>query len=295
MPLPADLTFESAEPIQFAGTNSVFFCRGSLRGSEVAGYLKISDRGVESLANERAILERIGATQIPVPAVVTFGGPPKQFLFLSSVPGKTLWDLVDPRKSDYRKDTVTRNLQAYGEMLGRIHALAIDWSDQQRTWLEDLIVDEGGSDPRSQALVAWLVANRPVRIQRTFVHGDFNTANVLIHRGAISGVLDWEFAGTGWKEYEIAWALRARVHFLNSIAERDAILSGYARYGHFEPTQLRWCEVLNYVQFSAEKLVERMRKDVDKAVRSGKISAKEARQFLRFYEDGMDGYTYLEE
>src|SRR5215208_8008492 len=57
----------------------------------------------------------------------------------------------------------------------------------------------------------------------------------------------------------------------------------------------RVSEVLNYVQFSAEKLIERMRKDVDKAVRAGKISAKEARQFLRFYEEGMDGYTYLEE
>ncbi len=54
-------------------------------------------------------------------------------------------------------------------------------------------------------------------------------------------------------------------------------------------------EVLNYVQFSAEKLVERMRKDVDKAVRSKRITAREARTFLRFYEEGMDGYTYLEE
>jgi arginine decarboxylase len=57
----------------------------------------------------------------------------------------------------------------------------------------------------------------------------------------------------------------------------------------------RVSEVLNYVQFSSEKLIERMRKDVDKAVRAGKINAKEARQFLRFYEEGMDGYTYLEE
>ena len=57
----------------------------------------------------------------------------------------------------------------------------------------------------------------------------------------------------------------------------------------------RVSEVLNYVQFSSEKLIERMRKDVDKAVRANKITAKEARQFLRFYEEGMDGYTYLEE
>lgn len=54
-------------------------------------------------------------------------------------------------------------------------------------------------------------------------------------------------------------------------------------------------EVLHYVQFSAEKLIERMRKDVDRAVRAGNVSAKEAKQFMRFYESGMDGYTYLEE
>ncbi|MEZ6140716.1 MAG: biosynthetic arginine decarboxylase [Zavarzinella sp.] len=54
-------------------------------------------------------------------------------------------------------------------------------------------------------------------------------------------------------------------------------------------------EVLNYVQFSSEKLIERMRKEVDKAVRAQKVTAREAKQFLRFYQEGMEGYTYLEE
>ena len=54
-------------------------------------------------------------------------------------------------------------------------------------------------------------------------------------------------------------------------------------------------EVLNYVQYSAEKLTDRIRKDVEKAVRQGRITAAEARQFLRFYESGLEGYTYLEE
>jgi arginine decarboxylase len=54
-------------------------------------------------------------------------------------------------------------------------------------------------------------------------------------------------------------------------------------------------EVLHYVQFSAEKLIDRMRKDVERALRAGKISLKESREFLRFYESGMEGYTYLEE
>jgi arginine decarboxylase len=54
-------------------------------------------------------------------------------------------------------------------------------------------------------------------------------------------------------------------------------------------------EVLHYVQYSAEELVIRMRKDVERAVRTGKISLDESRQLLSFYESGLEGYTYLEE
>jgi arginine decarboxylase len=54
-------------------------------------------------------------------------------------------------------------------------------------------------------------------------------------------------------------------------------------------------EVLQYVQYSADELMSRMRKDVERAVRSGKIALNESRQLLRFYESGLQGYTYLEE
>ncbi len=54
-------------------------------------------------------------------------------------------------------------------------------------------------------------------------------------------------------------------------------------------------EVLAYVGYSADELIARMRKDVERAVRTGKISLNESRQMLRFYESGLEGYTYLEE
>ncbi|HXG09663.1 MAG TPA: biosynthetic arginine decarboxylase [Gemmataceae bacterium] len=54
-------------------------------------------------------------------------------------------------------------------------------------------------------------------------------------------------------------------------------------------------EVLHYVQYSADELTARMRKDVERAVRAGKISLEESRQLLHFYESGLEGYTYLEE
>lgn len=54
-------------------------------------------------------------------------------------------------------------------------------------------------------------------------------------------------------------------------------------------------KVLSYVQFSADDLATTMRRETEKAVRAGRISPEESRQFLRFYEQGLDGYTYLEE
>jgi len=54
-------------------------------------------------------------------------------------------------------------------------------------------------------------------------------------------------------------------------------------------------EVLDYVQFQSKTLVEQFRRAVEAAVRDGKISYEESGTLLRFYEDGLNGYTYLEQ
>ena len=54
-------------------------------------------------------------------------------------------------------------------------------------------------------------------------------------------------------------------------------------------------EVLNYVQYSGDELLRAMRKTVEKGVKEQKLSIEEARLLLRFYEDGLHGYTYLED
>jgi arginine decarboxylase len=54
-------------------------------------------------------------------------------------------------------------------------------------------------------------------------------------------------------------------------------------------------EVLDYVQFNSESLLGQFRRDVETALREGKIGYEESGRLLRFYEDGLQGYTYLEE
>lgn len=53
-------------------------------------------------------------------------------------------------------------------------------------------------------------------------------------------------------------------------------------------------DVLDYVQFSAKKLVRTMETWVSNSVKEGKISVLEGKEFLTIYRSGLYGYTYLE-
>ncbi|MEO7648910.1 MAG: biosynthetic arginine decarboxylase, partial [Bryobacteraceae bacterium] len=54
-------------------------------------------------------------------------------------------------------------------------------------------------------------------------------------------------------------------------------------------------EVLKYVQFNADALITQLRRDVETALREGRMGYEESGRLLRFYEDGLHGYTYLED
>ena len=53
-------------------------------------------------------------------------------------------------------------------------------------------------------------------------------------------------------------------------------------------------EVLHYVQFNSDELVEKLQRSLELAVRSDRIDHQAAGAFLRFYESGLRGYTYLD-
>ena len=54
-------------------------------------------------------------------------------------------------------------------------------------------------------------------------------------------------------------------------------------------------EVLDYVQYKTESLIARLRRSVEAAVREGRMGYEESGRLLRFYEEGLHGYTYLED
>ena len=53
-------------------------------------------------------------------------------------------------------------------------------------------------------------------------------------------------------------------------------------------------DVLRYVSYSRDELVQRVRRAAEDAMRAKRMTIEETRQLLKMYEDGLSGYTYLE-
>jgi arginine decarboxylase len=54
-------------------------------------------------------------------------------------------------------------------------------------------------------------------------------------------------------------------------------------------------EVLQYVEFDPRTLMRQLRTAVEQAIRENRIDDRQAGRLLRFYEAGLEGYTYLED
>jgi arginine decarboxylase len=84
----------------------------------------------------------------------------------------------------------------------------------------------------------------------------------------------------------------------NLFGDTDAVYVSIKEDGDYEIDHLvegdTVTQVLEYVEYFKPALMERMRFAVENALKSKRMSIQDGRKFLQFYEQGLDGYTYLE-
>lgn len=84
----------------------------------------------------------------------------------------------------------------------------------------------------------------------------------------------------------------------NLFGDTDAVIIGVGSSGytveHVEQGD-SVSEVLAYMEYSRHELINFIRQTTETGIREGRISPQEARLLLKHYEDGLSGYTYLEE
>lgn len=95
---------------------------------------------------------KLGGTAVPAPKVLWYGGEGNEVLITEALPGKMIWDYIDPRRGPYDRDRALRCLHTYGKLLAEIHSLDMTWPPQKRSRLCDLIGEEKVEDRRLRGL-----------------------------------------------------------------------------------------------------------------------------------------------
>lgn len=108
--------------------------------------------------------------------------------------------------------------------------------------------------------LAWLARNRPDPSAAAAVlcHRDYRTGNYMVADGALSGILDWEFAGWGDRHEDIAWFCAKCWRFgadgreAGGIAERDPFYHGYGEESGrtIDAGRVAYWEVMAHVRWA---------------------------------------------
>jgi aminoglycoside phosphotransferase (APT) family kinase protein len=104
----------------------------------------------------------------------------------------------------------------------------------------------------------WLETHLPPPAEPALCHHDFRSGNYLVDGAALSGILDWEFAGWGDPHEDIGWFCSKGWRFARldreagGIAERASFYRGYEREAGraVEPQRVFFWEVMASVRWA---------------------------------------------
>ena len=128
-----------------------------------------------------------------------------------------------------------------------------------RAWYDFAVVD-GGPSPLIERGLAWLEAHVPTGTDTVLCWGDARIGNVLYRDFEPVGVLDWEMAGVGPREMDLAWLVFAHRVFetiagsmelpgMPDFLREDDVRATYAESTGIEVGELDWFQLYDAVQW----------------------------------------------
>ncbi len=188
-----------------------------------------------TLGREADVYRALAASAVPMPRLLAVS-PDRRALLFDRVPGT---DDVGSTDDDERRAVACD----YGRCLGRLHALSLDdldlgslaisdgdWATAADIALWDSIRDARcgpNQTPVSAPALEWLADNAPDGgSPPSLCHGDAGPGNFLHEGGAVTALLDWEFAHVGDPHDDLAW-VAVRNQLLGRPLPLDAVYAGW--------------------------------------------------------------------
>lgn len=230
---PFSLSFNHFEISEILGYphagNDVFYLSGIRDGEPLRAFLKVERQTGANIENEVQII-----SQLPfpfVPKILDYSLASPRFIVTEELPGERLSMILGENKNQ----PSLKYMFDYGRTLAGFHKLDIVCEPvRDRKFFHPLPM---AFYQEHDLLVIhnYLKTHPPNEEKRCFVHGDFHYANILWQDEKISAVLDYELAGMGMKEFDLAWAcfLRPGQKFLDTREEIERFLEGYQSESEF--------------------------------------------------------------
>ncbi len=204
-----------------------------------------------SRRNEFALIQAAQRASVTVPEPIGFcddpaiaGGP---FALMSKVGGVGLGPKVVKELGDGHRAALTERL---AREMARIHRITPDTAagnlaflgpppadfaraevDLMRRWLDALAAPR----PGLEWALRWCELHIPRPVETVLIHRDFRTGNYMVDGGALTAVLDWEFACWGDPMFDIGWFMAECWRFgrpdleAGGIGERQVFYAAYER------------------------------------------------------------------
>ncbi len=229
--------------------------------------VRIARQDVPWFVDEADLMTQARAVGVPTAEVLGLehldhDGQLLSFSVQQFLPGRSLDELI----GELSPAELERLVLDAGEILARVHS--VDLEDQRgvrhvlRLPEEHEIIQVAGivRDALSSAEAAVVERGADFLRQQlttrgappvSLVHGDFCPKNLLIHDGAVAGIIDWEFAGRTAPAYDFAqWEVDAGDVLQDRL---DLVRRGYARIADPESAEAGWTPAFA-VDWALEKL-----------------------------------------
>lgn len=174
----------------------------------------------------------------------------KNYIVLKKIEGLKLSEIFKQNK----KIDIKKYLINYGRELAIIHKIPMEGFETAKQRIINDIPNQKDYKVFDNKIIKYiniLLETKQEYKMDTFIHGDFHYANILWNNNDITGVLDFEYSGIGFKEQDIAWAivLRPGQKFLDNIDDINTFLSGYKQINSYNGKLLKWCLINAYCHF----------------------------------------------
>lgn len=173
----------------------------------------------------------------------------KRYLVISKINGLRLSEILQ-KQADKKKNYLIN----YGFALATIHNIpSEDFKEAKQRPINNIPTETiyQEYDNFIKKYINYLEDNKININHNCFIHGDFHYANLLWKNDSLSGVIDFEYSGKGFKEQDIAWALilRPGQKFMNNYKDIKYFLEGYKKIGNYDEKALKWCLINGYCHF----------------------------------------------